>query len=284
VPGAPSIPADQSGRLQLAEWIAHPENPLTARVIVNRLWQAHFGRGLARSPDNFGPRGESPTHPELLDWLAREFVRSGWDVKAMHRLILRSATYQQSSRAVAGDPDDRFLARFPRQRLEAEMIRDAVLAASERLDRTAGGTLVHWKNNEYTPGDDVSAKSLRRTLYLPVVRDRVYDALTIFDFANPSVCTAKRSPTVVSHQALFFLNSPLVKESAERIARDLANESGAPAQIRAAFRAVLQRPPSEAELDRCLRFFAELSNESEREKLAALCQTLLASNEFVYRQ
>ncbi len=295
----PPIPREQSGRLELARWLTSPQNPLTARVIVNRLWQAHFGEGIVRTPDNFGLRGETPTHPELLDWLAGEFVRTGWDVKALHRLILRSAVYQQSaeiraeSPATLGDPDNRLLFHFPRQRLEAEMIRDALLAVSGRLDATAGGSLVKWKNNEYAPSDDVAAVSVRRTLYLPIVRDRVYDALTIFDFANPSICSARRTHTVVSHQALFFLNSPLVKEcsltlAASLLARDDRDDS---ARVREAYHRILSRPALEPEIRRALRFLGGLPRDPgtpateadrRRDDLALLCQTLFASNEFVY--
>lgn len=293
------IPREQSGRLQLARWITSPKNPLTARVIVNRLWQAHFGEGLVRTPDNFGLRGGKPTHPELLDWLAGEFVRTGWDVKALHRLILRSAAYQQSSgigkesQAALADPENRLLFRFPRQRLEAEMIRDALLAVSGRLDAAAGGSLVNWKNNDYVPAEDVTATSVRRTIYLPIVRDRVYDALTIFDFANPSICSARRTPTVVSHQALFFLNSPLVKDCALAVATSLLarNDLDDSARVREAYIRILNRPASEPETNLAIRFLRQLPRDPQtvategdprRDDFALLCQTLLASNEFVY--
>ena len=178
--------------------------------------------------------------------------------------------------------------------LEAEMIRDAVLAVSGRLDPTMGGALVNWKNNEYVPADEVSAKSVCRTVYLPIVRDRVFDALTIFDFANPGVCTARRTPTVVSHQALFFLNSPLVKDSAAALAATLLaradlDDAG---RVREAYARILNRPATRAEVRRALRFLQELPRESSpsasdaerrRDDLAALCQTLFAANEFIYR-
>ncbi len=296
----PAIPAERSGRLELARWLTAPEHPLTARVIVNRLWQAHFGEGLVRSPENFGLRGEHPTHPELLDWLADEFLRSGWDVKAIHRLMVNSAVYRRSSiarqtaRAATVDPENRLLARFPRLRLEAEMVRDAVLGVSGRLDVAMGGSLVDWKNNEYVPGDNVSAKSVRRTIYLPIVRDRVFDALTIFDFANPGVCTARRAPTIVAHQALFFMNSPLVKDSSTALAATLLaradlDEAG---RVREAYARILNRPVTRAELRQALRFLEAIRNGSgsaeaeadrKREDLAAFCQTLMAANEFVYR-
>ncbi len=314
---APELPADRSGRLELADWLTSPDNPLTARVIVNRLWQAHFGEGLVRTPYNFGLRGEAPSHPELLDWLAGEFIRSGWDVKHLHRLILGSATWQQASEmrnadfglrnemANAGaqpipqsafhnphseDPDNRLLSHFPRQRLEAEMVRDALLAVAGRLDITAGGSLVNWKNDEYTPADDVSATSLRRSVYLPVVRDRVFDVFTIFDFANPSVGTSKRNPTVVSHQALFFLNSPLVKASARALAVNLLTElpHNQEARIQLAYERAYGRPPTEPESQRAIRFIATVTRgagaDSDVAAWAAWGQTLFAANEFLYRE
>jgi hypothetical protein len=293
------IPRDHSGRLELARWLTSPDNPLTARVIVNRIWQGHFGEGLVRTPENFGLRGSPPTHPELLDWLAREFIRSGWDVKALHRLIIQSSVYQQSAQGASGsetfaDPENRLLAHFPRQRFDAEMIRDSILAISGRLDPAMGGSLVNWKNNEYAPGDEISAKAVRRTIYLPIVRDRVFDALTIFDFANPSVCTAQRTPTVVSHQALFFLNSPLIKESAAALAKSLLARSSYDdaAGIREAYNRILNRPATDGELNRALRFLTSIPEDASapdnakdrRQKdFAAFCQTLFASNEFVYR-
>jgi len=296
-PMAPA-PANKSGRLELAQWLTSRENPLTARVMVNRIWQAHFGEGLVRTPENFGVRGETPSHPELLDWLAREFIRSGWDVKALHRLILTSATWKQgaagdsraSKRAAMVDPENRLLWHFPRQRLEAEIIRDALLAVSGRLDETMGGTLVAWKNDEYTPADTVSEKSARRSIYLPVVRDRVYAPFTIFDFANPSVGVSKRTPTVVSHQALFFMNSPLVKDCAAALAKSLI--AGAPmdskTRVKMAYERAFGRLPTDAETRRALQFIASDSatEEGDRELKAwsAWCQILFAANEFVYRE
>jgi hypothetical protein len=270
-----------------------------------------------RTPDNFGLRGETPSHPELLDWLAREFLRSGWDVKHLHRLILGSATWQQASEmrnaefgmrdetARVGaqpipqsafrnphseDPDNRLLAHFPRQRLEAEMVRDALLAVSGRLEATSGGTLVNWKNDDYTPTDDVSAASTRRSVYLPIVRDRVFDVFTIFDFANPSVGTSKRSPTVVSHQALFFLNSPLVKSSARALAETLLAElpHDQDARIQLAYERAFGRPPTEPELQRTVRFIASATRgaglDSDLAAWTAWCQALFAANEFLYRE
>ncbi|MES2707620.1 MAG: PSD1 and planctomycete cytochrome C domain-containing protein [Verrucomicrobiota bacterium] len=279
------IEAGHSGRLELARWLTSPEHPLTARVIVNRLWQQHFGTGIVASADNFGLRGDLPTHPELLDWLAHEFVRSGWNVKALHRRIVLSAAYRQAA-VPAADPGAKFLAGFPRQRLEAEMVRDSLLAVSGTLDRTVGGTLIDWKNAEYTPADTVSAASLRRSLYLPVVRDRVNEFLTVFDFANPGVSTARRTPTVVSHQALFFLNSPQVLEASQALAKELSSKPREEA-IAMAYRRILSRPPQENEGSRARQFLETVPPDAAIpgpgvSALAALCQTLLATNEFIY--
>ena len=285
----PAMPTNQSGRLELAQWLTHSANHLTARVFVNRLWQAHFGEGLVRTADNFGVRGEHPSHPELLDALALEFIRSGWNVKHLQQLIVTSATYrQQSGESPPQDPDNRFLSCFPRQRLEGEMVRDALLEVSSRLARETGGSLVDWKNDDYAPADRVSADSLRRSLYLPVVRDRGYDVFGIFDVANSSVCTAKRTPTVVSHQALFFLNGPLVKSSATAMATDLLATPYPDdlARIAAAYQRVLSRSPSANELQR-VRTFLEVAKsliptQPETGAWSALCRTLLCSNEFLY--
>ena len=295
----PEIPANRSGRLELARWLTQPDHPLTARVLVNRVWQAHFGHGLVRSSDNFGTRGDAPTHPELLDWLARDFVDHGWDLKRLHRRILTSSTWRQGGRiggdpkAAESDPENRWLWHFPRQRLEAEMIRDGVLAVAGRLDRVVGGSLVAWKNDEYTPQDEVSETSCRRTLYLPVVRDRVYDLLTLFDFANPSVGVSRRTPTVVSHQALFWMNSPWVKVQARALAEQMqSGGAGASrstvARIGTAYERVLGRPPEPAETVRAAAFIEGAETTAAApgsiDRWASWCQVLLASSEFQYRE
>ena len=168
------------------------------------------------------------------------------------------------------------------------MVRDALLAVSGRLDRTSGGSLTKWKNNDYVPGDEPTAGSQRRSVYLPIVRDRVYDVFTIFDFANPSVGMSKRTPTVVSHQALFFLNSPLVKDCARALAETVlaVPSRNDAARVGIAFRNAFDRDPTGQETDRALRFLvAAARGDGQREKAAwsALCQTLFAANEFVYR-
>ncbi|MBL9175013.1 MAG: DUF1553 domain-containing protein, partial [Verrucomicrobiales bacterium] len=294
--GTSSAPApDRSGRLELARWLTSPEHPLTSRVVVNRVWQAHFGEGLVRTSDNFGIRGEPPTNPALLDWLAREFVRSGWDLKRLHRRIVTSAVYQQDSATAEADaaslrdPENRWLSHFPRQRLEAEMIRDGLLAVSGRLDLAMGGSLVSWKNNEYVPADEVSDSCVRRSVYLPVVRDRVYDVFTLFDFANPSVGTARRTPTVVSHQALFFLNSPLVRDCARSLAESVVADSETDSErVQDLYRRLFSRPATGNDVDRALRFLKSagpwVRPDSSADSWATLCQALMSANEFLYRE
>jgi hypothetical protein len=176
-----TIADDVSGRLQLALWLTRPEHPLTARVLVNRLWLAHFGEGLVRSPDNFGKLGEAPSHPELLDWLAGEFIHGGWSIKAMHRVILNSAVWHQSTSwneaAAFVDPENRLLWRMNRRRLEAEAVRDSLLAIGGDLDATMGGSLLPTENRKYvtsTANINVEVYNTpRRTIYLPVVRSAI---------------------------------------------------------------------------------------------------------------
>ncbi|HEY3789147.1 MAG TPA: DUF1553 domain-containing protein, partial [Urbifossiella sp.] len=193
-----------SGRLQLADWLVRPDHPLTARVMVNRIWQHHFGDGLVRTPNDFGERGDRPTHPDLLDFLAARFVESGWSVKAMHRLIMNSAAYQQGSHAsaaaLAGDPENRLFGRMNRRRLDAEAIRDSLLAVSGQLDLARGGPAF----------TDLAVP--RRTLYLMSARTgaNTSDFGRLFDRADPSLIVAQRGQSIVAPQALFFLNDPFV--------------------------------------------------------------------------
>jgi len=285
----PPPASSASGRMELALWLTHSSNPLTPRVVVNRVWQAHFGEGLVRTPDNFGLRGELPTHPELLDWLAGEFVRSGWSLKWLHRQIVLSRAYGQSSvirtDAAGKDPDNRWLHRYPVQRLEAEMLRDAILDVAGRLDRTLGGTVVDWQNDEYVPGDEAPFGSVRRALYLPVVRDRGYDLFTAFDGANSSVAVARRSSTVVSPQALYLLNAPLVRDAADRLVQTLKEEPEA-SRLRALYRRVLGRGPGAVETERARELLsdARLAGLSEVQRWTVLAHALLCSNEFTHRE
>lgn len=234
-----------SGRLELAGAIADPKNPLTARVLVNRLWQQHFGAGFVATPDDLGNMGGVPSHPELLDWLAARFIESGWSVKQLHRTMLLTSTYQQSSRAnpaaVAADPDNRLLWHFGLRRLDFEEIHDSLLAISGSLDRTVGGRPV-------TPASDQFGK--RRALYFLIDRRNPPELLTQFDFPNPDTPTGKRHDTTVPQQALFLMNSPLVVETA----RKLTHRAGFLAldddesRVTSLYLAIFQREPTAEEV------------------------------------
>jgi hypothetical protein len=297
------LPADHSGRLELAKWLASPDHPLTARVMVNRVWRWHFGTGLVRSVDNFGLLGEKPTHPELLDWLARDFVKSGWSVKHLHRRIMLSATYQQASSstpaALAADPENRLYGRANVRRLEAEAIRDSLLAASGLLDRTAGGpAITHVKNREFlfdhTSKDGTTYASRRRAVYLPVIRNNLYDVFQLFDAPDGAVPNGDRPTTTVATQALFFLNSDLAARAADALAAKLllrANLDDA-GRVRLLFATAYGRPPAAKEIDRITaaavrieKGFAEKEPDAAKRRAkawAAVCQAVLGSNEFVY--
>ena len=260
----PALSADApQNRLGLARWIVDPGNPLTARVAVNRYWQLHFGTGLVATPADFGTRGEAPSHPDLLDWLATEFVRSGWDVKAIQRLIVTSATYRQSSftnrNAYERDPENRLLARGPRLRLPAEMIRDSALAVSGLLDERLGGPPVKPYQPEglwaelvsFAPDYDQSTGSdlYRRSLYTFIRRTVPPPAMAAFDLPSREVCTVRRGRTNTPLQALVVMNDPTYVEAARKLAEQSLRTTGdEPASaIDHMFRRVLTRAPSDEE-------------------------------------
>jgi hypothetical protein len=274
----PAIGSSGSGRLELARWIASPTHPLTARVMANRIWQHHFGRGIVASSGNFGRLGSAPTHPELLDWLAQRFIESGWSVKAMHRLIMLSSTYQQAfadnSAAFALDPENTLLWRMPRQRLSAEEVRDSLLAIAGQLDLTIGGGLL---TEGYTPVDagrelytiDISGKETyppfeqpRRSVYLPVIRNSRPEALRLFDVANEHESSSVRGETTVSPQALFLLNSPFVRRMANFLATrallagasEATPEKRAEQALREAYILTLGRKPEADEISGAVDF------------------------------
>ena len=264
-----------SGRLELANWLTRTDNPLTARVMVNRIWQHHFGEGLVRSPNDFGERGERPTHPELLDYLAARFVESGWSIKAMHRLIVLSSVYQQSSStnatALARDPENRLFGRMNRQRLDAEAIRDSLLSVSGRLDVTRGGP----------PFTELAIP--RRTLYLMSARTgaNTSDFGRLFDRADPSLIVGQRGQSVVAPQALFFLNDPFVSGIAKALAGRIIREASADteARIRFLYKLALGRPPTKDELDLGTQ---RLSRPAVPDSLERYCLLVLCTNEFLY--
>ena len=316
----PILPAKHSGRLELARWIASGEHPLTARVIVNRVWRWHFGAGIVNTPDNFGILGGKPSHPELLDWLARTFIESGWSVKDMHRLIMKSATYQQSSRiadfglliadlnsapnanAAIGlnnnqqsainnqqsvDPENRLLWRANIQRLEAEEIRDAMLFTSCWLSTEIGGKTIPLKNREFvfnhTSKDATTYESPRRALYLPIIRNHLYDMLEQFDYPDPTMPTGSRNSTVIAPQALIMMNAPVVMESSTRLAAKLAVLSDDTQRVREAYALLYGRPPTDQEQANALTLLREFATTEKTERAwALLCQTLFAANEFIY--
>ena len=293
----PVFPAKQSGRLEFARWMASGDHPLTARVLVNRVWRWHFGAGIVTSTDNFGVLGARPSHPELLDWLARSFIEGGWSVKALHRLIMTSETYQQASTSPASGPDaadpqlvdpgNRLVWRANIQRLEAEQIRDAMLATSGWLDRTMGGKTIPLRNREFvfnhTSKDATTYESPRRALYLPIIRNHLYDMLEQFDYPDPTMPTGSRNSTVIAPQALIMLNAPVVAESARRLAGRLASLPDDPRRIDHAYSLLFGRPPAWHEKADALALLRDFSAAEGGERaLALLCQTLYAANEFIY--
>ncbi|MFO0798470.1 MAG: PSD1 and planctomycete cytochrome C domain-containing protein [Gemmataceae bacterium] len=289
----PALPKGQSGRLELAAWLTDPRHPLTARVMVNRVWRWHFGKGLVRSVDNFGLTGDAPTHPELLDWLAAEFTADGWSLKRLHRRIMLSATYRMSTahdaRAATADPDNRLLWRANPRRLEAEAVRDSLLAVGGLLDRTPGGpALAGVKNRDYlfdhTSKDRTSYASDRRSLYLPVIRNNLYDVFQLFDAPDPAVPTGDRATTTVPTQALFFLNSDLSARAADALAGRVLAAPGLDdaGRVRLLFELAYGRPPTAAEVARVTASVAAFESDGRRAAWAAVCQAVLAGNEFIH--
>lgn len=294
--------ASQSGRLELAQWLTQPNHPLTPRVIVNRVWLWHFGQGLVRSPDNFGLRGESPSHPELLDWLATWFVENGWSLKKLHTLICTSEAYRRGVRTEpvpAADPENRLLARFPRRRLSAEELRDAILAVSGQLDLTLGGSLMTVLNRTYANGGtappDVAKQlhydSPRRSLYLPIIRTGLHDFFAAFDYPDPAMLTGRRANTTVAPQALFLMNSPFLEAQAKAFAgRVQEHGDDDQARVRAAYALAFARPPVAEETKNALSYLdqeeAALRTANDpvprASAWARLCHALLVSNEFLY--
>ncbi len=293
-----SFRPDQSGRLELAQWLTRPDHPLTSRVLVNRLWRWHFGQGLVRSTDNFGKLGERPSHPELLDWLARDLVRQQWSLKRLHRDWMLSRTYGLSTRVDAAarerDPENRWLARAHVRRLEAEAIRDTLLFVSGGLELSMGGSLLHVKNREYlfdhTSKDGTKYDSPRRSVYLPVIRNNLYDVFQLFDYADASVLNGNRDATIVAPQALFLLNSPLATQASTRLAAAAQTAADDDAsRVDWLYWNAYGRAPTAVEQARAVRFLASplasAPNTPRPPATAAwtsLCQTILASNEFVY--
>lgn len=293
------VPRETSGRLQLAKWVADPENPLPARVMANRVWTRLFGAGLVETVDDFGRTGATPSHPELLDHLAWRFREGGWSVKSLVREIVLSRSYRQASawraEAFEKDPDNRLLWRFPKRRLDAEAMRDAMLAVSGELDLSPRqGSLVAELEiqsasmipfNQKIPRD--LDGSLHRSVYLPVMRDQLPEVLALFDFAEPSLVMGRRDSTNVPPQALFLMNSEFVRARSLALGRRIAQEAATLSErIEAAYQRCLNRLPDEDERRLVEAFLASPAPEGadpaeEAEKrLADFCQALLASADF----
>jgi len=304
----PVMPADKSGRLELALWLADTRNPLTPRVTVNRIWQKLFGEGLVRTVDYFGTRGERPSHPELLDHLATRFIRSGWSQKSLIRALVLSRAYRQSSRvsvtaelaARAEDPENRLLWKMPTRRLEAEAIRDSLLAASGELQPCDGGPGLPLEFPENTGNlkprsvnpPSFSLKRFRpeqefqRTIYLPIVRSAQRgpaELRDLFDFVQPNGIAGRRVETIAATQALYLLNNELPRRRATALAKRLAKETPDTSQrLEALWLRTLCRPIT-AEEGEDARGFLALSGEPT-EAWTELCHSLLSCNEFLYRQ
>jgi hypothetical protein len=298
-----SLPDDCSGRLELAHWITRPSNPLAARVAANRVWQHLFGRGLVRTVNNFGANGDRPTHPLLLDYLATSLVRDGWSVKKLIRQIMLSRVYQLSCddqvAALQADPGNELFWRMNQRRLEAEAIRDAMLSVSGQLDLTPPLGSPVQKLGEGIIGRNLKTTQLdqqhgSRSVYLPIVRGAVPEILSLFDFPEPSIVAGVRDVTTVPTQALFMLNSPVVIDSASKLAERIAEQAGDPDdRVRLAYRIAFSRPADESEVDRAVQFVTETQAElkqsgqqntavAEMTAWTAFCQSILASAEFRY--
>jgi hypothetical protein len=324
IPGDP--PAAPADRTDLARWLVGKDNPLTARVIVNRLWQHHFGRGLVATPNDFGARGEPPTHPELLDWLAVELVEHHWSLKHLHRIMVLSNAYQQESRPADGpgqkaDPDNRFLWRMNRRRLDGEALRDAVLAVAGTLNPAAGGPSVRVPLEPdvyaliFTEGEPDglwpvtpdAREHTRRSLYLFAKRNLRLPLFEVFDQPDTLSSCPVRPVSTFAPQALILLNGPFMQEQSRALAVRLLREAGpdAPAQVTRAYRLALARPPKDGELRAALDFLdaqAKLLRDRLRARLrvgvpagapddadpaaaaalADFCLALLNRNEFLY--
>jgi hypothetical protein len=285
----------KSGRLELANWIVDPRNPLPPRVMANRIWQGHFGDGIVRTPDNYGRLGERPSNPELLDYLAKTFMDNGWSIKKMHRLIMLSKTYQMSAafdeEKKAKDPENRLLSHFPRQRLSIEEIRDAYLAMGGDLDLTMGGTLDPGVGTDgETSANRISMnpeKSNRRSIYLPLRRSNLPTLYTLFDFGDATSPEGHRSTTTVATQALFVMNSPLVIREATHIADSvLKQQRQDKRRVEEIYLRVLDRRPDANEIDSGLTYLASLrqkwSQIDEEKAWTSLTHSLMASNEFIF--
>jgi Protein of unknown function (DUF1553) len=308
----PEIEPTSSGRKELGEWIANEKNPLTARVYVNRLWHHLFGDGIVASTENFGARGDAPTHPELLDYLASRFVANGWSTKKTIREIVLSHVYQLASAGTPSslelDPDNKLLARANRRRMEVETIRDTILQVAGNLDPGRGGTsLPLTEQNMHTiapfflEDDTVIEDSIknRRTVYQPVMRNSQMapiDILNLFDFKDPDQVVGTRIPTVVPTQTLYLLNAPFVKDEAALLAKRLLSDQTLDDQARvsALMMEALNRPATPRDVAQAAEFIAKTKDgiitaklattDATQDAWARYCHVILVSSEFLYRR
>ena len=304
--GGSNLPTETtgSGRLELANWLTNPANPLTARVMVNRLWQHHFNRGLVNTPNDFGTRGEAPSHPELLDYLAGQFVAQGWSLKAMHRILLLTEAYQRSSDVdlnnsvvaanVGSDPGNVYLWKFARRRLSAEEIRDAILMTCGDLDRTPGGphpfpNETTWQFTQHTPFSAIYDTD-QRSVYLMTQRIKRHPFLTVFDGADANTSTPQRFQTTVPAQALFFMNDPLPHAKSQALATRLQALNSDAERLERTYLLLFGRSPSQLEMETAFEFIAgyqsDLGELSATDKMilawAAYLRVLYSHNEFVF--
>ncbi len=296
-PAAPKIRGG-SGRLELAEWVASPSNPLTARVYVNRIWGHLFGRGLVASMDNFGTAGQKPTHPELLDYLAGKFMKNGWSTKSLIKELMLSRTYQQASTHsdanAATDPDNEYLWRMSKRRLDAEAIRDAMLAVSGELDKAPPVGSPLQKIDGPTPQlgrfgnglGDVS-ENRKRSVYIPILRDLTPESLDLFDFPDASLASGSRDGTSVPSQALCLMNNATVMKMAEKGAEKLIAKYQSPTErIEAAFKLAFGRAASKTEATVAEQFLDKMKRSTrvggEKAAWSALLQALYGTAEFRY--
>ena len=294
------IPENQSGRLQLADWLTDSQNPLTSRVIVNRVWKYLFGRGLVETVDNFGVLGAKPSHPELLDYLATRFTEEGWSIKQLIRGIVMSRTYQLSSvidlHNQGIDEGNVFLWRHTPRLLDAEALRDSLLAVSGKLDQKRldgsqvseiAATMANVQGREVGRRDyfvkDAKYDVPIRSVYLPVVRSSMPDALTLFDVADPNIVVGQRKNTAVPMQALFLMNSPFVADQVRGLADRVLESNQSKTdddRIRRLYLLTLARTPSKTEISLMKDFLSEANSADSQEIWLMLCQTLIQSGEF----
>lgn len=279
--------SDTSGRLQLANSLMRSNHPLTARVMVNRIWRWHFGKGLVATTDNLGLLGQTPSHPALLDHLASSFAKD-WSIKNLHRQIMLSATYQTAAGATPLDDENRLLSHWSVRRLEAEEIRDAMLSVSGLLERSPGGPAIATANRkhvfDHTSKDDTEYSNFRRSIYLPVVRNHLHESFTLFDYTDASVPNGSRNTSTVASQALYLLNSEFTENVSQKLAnRVLSESSDDETAIHRLYQLVFSRNPSTTEMKTAIRFLNRAEEDSTRETAwRLLCHTILISNEFFY--